>query len=341
MAGQADSAPTLDNIASFLVDNPEADHDGESALDDAPAPRADKAPAVRKPAQVAAPDPDEDPDADPDGLDDPDALDAPDADDPDAEPEEPDASQDTRHKVTIKGADGAEETLEVPTKELIAGYMRHSNYTAKAQELSQQKQQAFEIVSTKVNEAVEVAERAHTAIVRLAGLKTSEEMAALAATDRGAYVEEKARQEYVLGVLQQIEGEANRVKAEGKQLMQQRAIEARDAAWVKLESEGVKREHLVPLFTKISKAYGVPNERFKNITDPALVLIMRDAAAYRDLKSKTAGQAKQRLAAAPPVPKARQQAPRQAKVNRQLDGKFSARQAGVRDLGAWIANNSR
>lgn len=339
MPGQAASAPTFDDIAAFLIENPSADQpQGEDLQLGEPGDQPDNSPAPSKRGQEPAnPDPDEDPDE---------ALELDPGEAPEDEPEDDDEDEDAKrenqgkHKVTIKGEDGAEETLEVTLPELKNGYLRHSDYTRKTQQLATEKTKAYEVVTKKVSEAIEVAKRSHAAIVQLAGLKTPEEMAALAAQDRGAYVEEQARQSAVLAVLQRIENEANQTHADAQEALKQQAIEARDAAWKVLDAEGVKKEHLVPLFKTIGKTYGVPDEKFRNITDPALVLIMRDAAAYRALQAKVKGQAKTKLQAAPPVPKPRQQAPRKDRVNKALDAKFTRGHAGINDLSAWVRNNT-
>jgi len=336
------TAPTFDDIAEFLIDNPEADQpQGETLPSDPDNSDNSPAPARKKAGPPANPDPDEDPDTALEPIEEEDEnVDPDDKLEDDDEDEDAKRDNQAKHKVTVKGEDGAEETLEVTLPELKNGYLRHSDYTRKAQRLATEKTQAFEIVTKKVGEAIEVAKRSHAAIVELAGLKTPAEMAALAAQDRGAYVEEKARQEAVLAVLQRIETDANQTQAQAQETLKAQAIEARDAAWKVLEAEGVKKEHLVPLFKTIGKAYGVPDEKFRNITDPALVLIMRDAAAYRALQAKVQGQAKTKLQAAPPVPKPRQQAPRKDKVNKALDAKFSRGNAGINDLSAWVRNNT-
>lgn len=113
--GQADTGPeSMDDLADFLVDNPEADAFEEQEVADAP-------------------DDDDSP-----------AEDADDASEDDAE-----QTSGRKFKVTVKGDDGADQTLEVDDKELIAGYQRHADYTRKTQELGSKEREITQVLAQK------------------------------------------------------------------------------------------------------------------------------------------------------------------------------------------------
>jgi hypothetical protein len=324
---------SMDDVAAFLVDNPEADHAGDALPnDDEPGDQPDNS------------DVDQNPDGDePDGA-------GPDSDDPDADPDadNPDAADATqkqtsqKFKVPVKGEDGSDTEIEVDAKELIAGYQRHADYTRKTQELGSREREAHELVSRRLedgrNHYMQEAQKAHAAIRMLAGLKSDAEMATLAQTDQAAWVQERARSEAIKGVLSQIE---QGMSHEQQQLHQQ-TLQAQQAefhkAWGVLGQEGIDKPKLKGIFDGVAKNYGVDESRFANVTDPKVVLIMRDALAYRDLKAKTAA-VKKDVKNAPKLPPARQNVPQKEQSNKRLDQKFRSGRAGVKDLAAFLMNN--
>jgi len=324
---------SMDDVAAFLVDNPEADQAGDDLPnDDEPGNQPDNSDVDQNPdgndADGAGPDSD-DPDVDPD-ADDPDAA--------DATPKQ--TSQ--KFKVPVKGEDGSDTTVEVDEKELIAGYQRHADYTRKTQELGNREREAHELVSRRLEEGrnhyMQEAQKAHAAIRMLAGLKSDAEMAQLAQTDQGAWVQERARAEAIKGVLSQIE---QGMSHEQQQLHQQ-TLQAQQAefhkAWGVLGQEGIDKPKLQGIFEGVAKNYGVEQSRFANVTDPKVVLIMRDALAYRELKAKTAA-VKKDVKSAPKLPAPRQNVPQKEQANKRLDQKFRSGKAGTKDLAAWIASH--
>jgi hypothetical protein len=74
------------------------------------------------------------------------------------------------------------------------------------------------------------------------------------------------------------------------------------------------------------------------VTDPALVLLMRDAVAYQGLKDKKA-EVTAKAKDAPKLPQ-RQSVPKNEQVNQKLERRFSSGKAKLNDLAAFIANNN-
>lgn len=315
MSGQADSAPTtLDDAAALIFA-----HEDEI-------------------------------NSDPDFEDNPDVEDLETGDDPDAEEPEDEESEDEaepeqtsqKFKVTIKGEDGADETVEVDQKELIAGYQRQSRFTQLAQGLAERERQAAQVVEQKRSEDrnyyLQEAQKAQQAVFALAGLKSEHEMQQLAIQNPAEWVQERQRQEAIRGVLSQIE--------QGKQVEMQRAQQEQDAAmqrsiaqaWQELEKDGIDQPALKEIFTGFSKSYGVPMAQATNVTDPRLVRAMKDAVAYRALKEKTTQQKKPSVSK---VPAQRQSVPQQTQTNKRLDARFKSGRASVRDLASFIASNSK
>lgn len=272
MDGQADQAPiTEDDLAGvFLADT--SQETGSEEEDQA----TDDSPEVTD--QDESGNEDESPD---DGSEDDES------DDSDAPPN---PTSGRKFKVTVKGEDGADLQEEVDEKELVNGYLRHRDYTRKTQDLSQKETQAVEMVRGEVQKArtfyQEQARLAMAAVQELAGLRTPQEMMVLAQTDPGAYVAEQARQQQIQAVMQNIQ---HGMQQQARQAQQQTEAEQQQEfhkAWGVLGQAGIDKPKLKGIFEGVAKNYGVDEARFANVTDPKVVLIMRDALAYRELQAK-------------------------------------------------------
>lgn len=321
--GQAEQAPaSIDDLAHYLVDNSDADADESTDKEEgqtSEAPDEDNA--------------DEQADSDP-------------ADDesPDEDEESEDAKKQTslKFKVPVKGEDGTDQTIEVDEKELVAGYQRHADYTRKTQELSNKEREVTQAVATKLQEGqnyyMQQAQMAHAAVRQLAGLKSPDEMAQLAAADPAAWVQEQQRERAITGVLSQLEQGMQRESAEAETLRKQNAEKAYESAWEELGKDGLDKPALKKIFDTMQEKYKVPAARLANVYDPVLVRIMRDAAAYQELKDKKAAVTKKAVEA-PRLPTPRQNVPKQEQRNKALGNKFSSGKAKLKDLAAWIENN--
>ncbi|PNG53181.1 MULTISPECIES: hypothetical protein [unclassified Variovorax] len=333
MPGQADSAPaTVDDLASFLVENPEADQSGTSRRDA----ELDEQPDNSEIDENPDDEPEEDPDKPEDDPEDPEV-------DPEDEPEK--GRQGLKFKVPVKGEDGADTTIEVDEKELIAGYQRHADYTRKTQELGNREREAVQAVSKRLDEGrnyyLQQATLAHDAIQQLAGLKSEAEMAQLAVTDKAAWIEESARSTAVKNVLQQLRYGMELEKNQAEQEARQQAEVSVQQAWGTLRKEGINSTaDLGEIFKGIISKYGVPAERFKKITDPSLVLIMRDAMAFHELQNKAKTTVKQKVQNAPKLPPQRQSVPKGEKVNKAVSQRFKTGRAKVDDLAAFLSANN-
>lgn len=312
LTGQGQEAPeTMDDLADFLVDNPEADafEEEEGAEPDASEEDADESPAE---------------------------------DDEESSEEDAEQPSSRKVKVTVKGEDGADQTLEVDEKELIAGYQRHADYTRKTQELSNREREITQVLAKKHEEVqshyVQQAQMARAAIAQLAGLKSPDEMALLAQTDPAAWVQEQQRERAVQGVLSQIEQGLQREQAQREQMQEQNRRAALEHEWQELAGHGITKPVLQDLVTKASTHYGAPMEQIASRVEHALeALILKDAIAYRELKAKKAEVTKQ-AAKAPPLPTPRQSVPRNEQRMKTLNNRFASGKAKLGDLAAFLEN---
>lgn len=245
-------------------------------------------------------------------------------------------------KVTVKGEDGTDQELEVDESELVKSYMRQSDYTRKTQELAQRESQAVELLTGKYQQIQQdyltKAEASRAAIVHLAGLRSESEMAQLAQSDPAAWVAENQRQQSIYQVLNQMDQQIaqERQTLQQQQLQQQQAWKAQayQKAWSELQKDGVSREELAKVYGKVSDNYGFTQEELGNVLDHRLVRMMRDAAAYRELKAqKPTVQAK--VKAAPKMP-SKAVSTAQERKSQQLESKFKGGRAKLNDLAAFL-----
>lgn len=319
MIGQAETAPgNLDDLASFLEDKP---IDGPDEQEDDANPQDDSK---------------EDPDE---------AESAVDESEAEAEDEEAEDQPSAVFKVTVKGEDGADQTLEVDQKELIAGYQRQRDYTVKTQALAERERQAFEVVTSEIeksrNHYMQQAQLAHMAVRELAGLRSNEEMAVLAQTDPSLWVQEQQRAAAVRARLQQIQHGVQSEQAQAQQMQAQQRQQLFSRAWDVLQEKGIDKPKLAGIYQEAAKRYGFGEQEFGNVYDPRIVLALRDAVAYRALHDKKPA-VQQKAQAAPKLPATKQPVARQEAKVRQLESRFT-RKGGAKldDLAAYLSATGR
>lgn len=323
MDGHAENAPeTLDSLAAFLeADTPDAGPDDQEERQPAqPGPDEDDG---HPGAQNAAPDGDEE-----------------EGDDPDSEEQPDDQTSARKFKVTVKGEDGADQDIEVDEPELIKGYQRQSDYTRGMQGLAQREREAVQLVSTKLNEGrqfyLEQAQLARAAVLQLAGLKSPAEMAQLAASDQGAWVQEKQREEAVMSVVNALEQGVRRERQNAAAEAETHRNRSVAENWQKLSAQGIDQPKLIKVFETVSAKYGFKPEEFKGATDSRLILLMRDAAAYHALKDK---KPEIQQKAQSKLPAAKQPVPKNERLNKEINQRFRGGRAKVDDLAAFIHAN--
>jgi hypothetical protein len=318
--GQAGNSPgTIDDVAQFLVDNPEADTEEEGTTSE-----------------------ESQEDNSEEGAED--AQDAPaDEEAEEAESDKPkEQTSGLKFKVPVKGEDGQDTTIEVDEKELVAGYQRHADYTRKTQDLANREREVTQQVAAKLDEGrnhyMQQAQLARAAVLQLAGLKSPQEMAQLAQADPASWVAEQQRANAIQGVLAQIEQGMHQEGQKATQEQKEAAQREISRAWGVLGQQGIDKPKLSALYEQVNKRYGVPMERLQTVRDPALVLLMRDAIELQGLKEKKA-QVVKTAKEAPKLPAQRQSVPKNEQVNQRLNRKFASGKAKLGDLASYIANN--
>lgn len=316
MPGHADSAPEagLEDLASFLSDTPEKEPDNEALNAESP-PHEDT-------EDDATTQQDEDEDTDEEPSEDEDAQPAP----------------ERKIKVVIKSDDGEEQELEVSEDELVKGYHRQQDYTRKTQALAERESQAVEFLKSKHDEFrqhyLSQAELARAAVTSMAGIKTEAELAELANSDPAAWVAESQRQKEIFNYLnyldQQINGERQRASQEQTERQAQTLQEQYQKAWTVLSKEKIDKPALAKIYTDAKKVYGFTDEELGGVYDARLVMALRDAAAYQELKSKRAEVTKKAVDA-PRVPN-KQATTANERRQQKLNDRFKGGRAKLSDL---------
>jgi hypothetical protein len=316
MPGYADSAPEagLADLASFLSDTPEREPDEEALNAESP-PHEDT-------DEDATTQQDEDEDTDEEPSEDEDAPPAP----------------ERKIKVAIKSDDGEEQELEVSEEELVKGYHRQQDYTKKTQALAERENQAVEFLKAKHDEFrqqyLSQAELARAAVTSMAGIKTEAELAELANSDPAAWVAESQRQKEIFNYLnyldQQINGERQRASQEQTERQAQTLQEQYQKAWTVLSKEKIDKPALAKIYTDAKKVYGFTDEELGGVYDARLVMALRDAAAYQELKSKRAEVTKKAVDA-PRVPN-KQATTANERRQQKLNDRFKGGRAKLSDL---------
>lgn len=323
MSGQADTAPEsggLADLASFLADTPETESneqdEKQTTADETTSDEAD-------PVEVAT-DEQEPADAEPQGDD-----------------EEEPAPID-KITFTVKGEDGKDEVVEATTEDLAKSYMRQQDYTKKTQALAARENEAVEFLTKKHEEIrsqyLSQAELTRAAIVQMAGIKSEDEMAALATTDPSAWVAESQRQRqignYLNQLSQQIDGEKQQAKAQEEQWTQQQRQKQFSEAWDVLSKDGIDKEKLSKIYGGATEKYGFSSEELATVYDHRMVRVLKDAVAYQALKAQKPA-VMQKAQNAPRMP-SRQAAPAQERIDKALDNKFKSGRAKLNDLAAYL-----
>jgi hypothetical protein len=320
MDGQADLAPvSIDDVAQFLIDNPEAD-----GADD----QQEPAPTDESPSNEDT-DESETPDDSPDDTD-------------EESDEQPDPTSGRKYKVTVKGEDGADLTQEVDEKELIAGYQRHADYSRKTAELARREEQAVEVVRAKVSEAqthyVQQAQMAQALVARLAGLRSPEEMLELSRQDPAAYVAEQARQQQVHSMIAGLQNQWQQEQFRSQQEQQAALHQSFARCWGVLGQKGIDKPKLQHIFDTVASDYGISQDRFATLNDPAVVMVMADAVKYRELLKKKS-EVTQKAAAAPRLPQ-KSPVPRNDTQDKKRVERLRSGRASRDDLAAFIAQHN-
>jgi hypothetical protein len=320
MDGHADAPASLQDLASFLVDTPETESENDEQED----PTADEPTPGNE-------DTDEDATA---GEEE--------SDDESEEEAEETPPPERKIKVVVKGDNGEDSELEVDEQELIKGYHRQADYTKKTQALAEREAQAVEFLRGKHTEIsqqyLNQAELARAAMVQFAGIRSPEEMAQLAHDDPAAWVAENQRNQTVATIIGQLDSQISAERERAKQDQEARQQQDKQAryqkAWSELEKAKIDAPALMKIYEDGAKAYGFTAQELAENYDHRLVMMMRDAAAYKALQAQK-GVVTRKAQDAPKMP-SKAAVPAQERRNQKLNERFKGGRGKLNDLAALL-----
>ena len=163
-------------------------------------------------------------------------------------------------------------------------------------------------------------------------------MAALAHSNPSEWVTEQQRERTITGALRGIEQSVQQHETQRETWLNQQKQEQISKAWETLAVEKIDRDGLAKLYQTIGKKYGVKEESFGAVLDAGLVLALRDAAKYQELKQQKATVTK-KAQDAPKLPAQRQSVPRNEQQDKRTEAKFKGGRAKLNDLAAYLQAN--
>jgi hypothetical protein len=243
---------------------------------------ADEAPATPSPR-----DDHEQEDADDSPVDEP-AEDEEATDDTEDESED-DEEPPTEPTYTVK-VDG--KAMEVPASELVKGYQRYADYTRKTTEVAEQRKALDGELQSIASVREEYGKRLDQLAQALKQSSGEPDWERLKAEDPIGFATQFADYQIRLQQTQAIEREQQRIRQESEQQQaeahkaylaeQQKRLLDVVPEWK--DAKKAKAEHSAIL--DYAKAQGFRDEELAQVTDHRLVLLLRDAARYRQLAEK-------------------------------------------------------
>ncbi len=221
-----------------------------------------------------------------------------------------------------------------------------ADYTRKTQDLVSREQQAATLVQRDLDQGrqhvANAIQQAQAVIQAVGGFMDPAQLAQLAEQDPGEWARQSARQHQLSQHLGSLQQQQQALEAQAKQAQSQAEEAAKQQAWQRLNDEGVTREVLAKTWADAKTAFPfLTDEKLSQVLDAESWLVLRDAVAYRQLKAGKPAIAK-KVAEAPKLPTATK--PMSKDDRARLDARKAVQRrggAGMRDLAAFIATNSR
>lgn len=221
-----------------------------------------------------------------------------------------------------------------------------ADYTRKTQDLVSREQQAAAVVQRDLDQGrqhvANAIQQAQAVVQAIGGFMDPAQLAQLAEQDPGEWARQSARQNQLAQYMGQLQQHQQALAEQAKQAQDQAQEAAKQQAWQRLNEEGVTREALQKTWADAKTAFPfLTDEKLSQVLDAESWLVLRDAVAYRQLKAGKPAITK-KVAEAPKLPTASK--PMSKDDRARLDARKAVQRrggAGMRDLAAFIATNSR
>ena len=234
---------------------------------------------------------------------------------------------------------------QVTLDELKSGYMMQADYTRKTQQLAQERNQVVQAYTQDIQrfaqEAQQTAQQARAVLEAFMGQRSPQEMYQLSMTDPAQYAQELARQNTLQAAMNGLNQEQQQLAAQAQQRLEQQQQELLQRSRQALLEAKVTAKDLSAISENVPKYYGFTREELNSVKDHRIVLALRDAIQFRQLKSAKP-EAMKRTANVAPMPRTgKAPEPQQLRASRELTARFQSGRANVGDLAALISPQRR
>lgn len=243
-----------------------------------------------------------------------------------------------RYKVTVQDENGALVEQAVSFDELKAGYQRAKDVEAvKAQtqaQVSKVHQEAIAYVTDVQRNSQKTLAELDTLVRQALEVVSPEDMLSLAQSDPSAYHQAMARQNVLQSVLGRIKTTQEQTAKQASEAEQQKAYQRLESSRKELAKAGITTAQVNKLYESAGKVYGYSPQELAANLDHRLVLLLKDAAAYKTLEAKKP-QVQNKVREAPKPPPARSKLAQSE--TQKLVKRLSTRGATRDDLAALLS----
>lgn len=245
-------------------------------------------------------------------------------DEGDEDDEQPETDSTDSAEKLIKWKTEAGEEFAVPLAELQKGYLRQSDYTRKAQDLSKERQTLQQTVQQKFGEVEQYAAELGAFHAQHSYVQQLEQAVSQMREEDDPIGYSSAVNKLLLarqrrdGLASQIAQVKNQRTFEQQQMIVERQKQAVEALTKGPDALPDFGPELVQAMNKTGLEYGFTDEELSTIVDPRHIRVLHDAMKYRELQSKKP-QAVKKVRQAPARQKRTQKPSNVAKIAQQFD----------------------
>lgn len=244
-----------------------------------------------------------------------------------------------RYKVAVQDESGKIVEQAVSFDELKAGYQRGQEVAAiktqSEQHVAQVRQEAVQYVTEVAQKSQKTLGELNALVLQALEVVSPEDMLSLAQRDPNAYQQAAARQTVLQRVQAQIAQQNEQLSKDAQQAEQQKLYTKLQTSKSELAKAGITTEAVAKIYESAGKAYGYEPAELAGNLDHRLVLLLKDAAAYRAIQAKKP-EVQNKVREAPKMPTAR---PKNTQSRSQeLVKRLGNRGASRDDLAAFFAS---
>jgi len=225
----------------------------------------------------------------PDDLDESDDADESDEAEEEGDDEEEEAPK-GRYKVAVQDEQGKIVEQAVSFDELKAGYQRSKEVdTVRAQsheQINRTTQEAQQYVARVQQDSQKQLGDLNALVMQALEVVSPEDLLSLSQSDPQAYMQAAARQNTLQGVLKRISAQQEQLSQHSVHADQQKKGQQLESSKRELAKLNITTDAVTKIYEKAGGAYGFSAQELAANLDHRLVLLLKDAAAYKAIQDK-------------------------------------------------------